>query len=126
METDPAQRAVTGAPVPGESTRIQLARIAAAAAGNLDDVHALDPGEDHRYCTWAGSEPIAGVVVVAEGDPGSYGMTLYIQARLVDLHGLAEDLRHVVGRAVDDRGLSAHLDAIGVQITDVVSDRNRA
>ncbi len=123
MATDPAQAEVSSLVAPaGESPRIQLARIAAAAAVAHADVAALDPGMGDRFSTIVHGDRIPGVVVVAEGDPGVYAVNLYLHTRLVDLPRLAKEIRDRVRRAADGEDLGAHVGAVAVSITDVLAD----
>jgi hypothetical protein len=122
MSTDPAQAEISAPAPPGDSPRIRLARIAATAAGGHADVRALDPGAADRYCTFSHDGRIPGVVVVADGAPGVYAVSLYLHTRVVDLPRLAEEIRDRVRRAVDGQGMGAHLGATAVSITDVLAD----
>lgn len=105
--------------VPRETPRIRLARLAVDAAGSCPGVAGLDRGTGDRWSTRVGTERLPGVVVIADGDPGTYGVTVHVRARLTDLHVLADDVRHAVRAAAGSAGLDDHLGEIRIAITDI-------
>lgn len=104
---------------PRETPRIRLARVAVDAAASCPDVAGLDRGTADRWSTRVGTERLPGVVVIADGDPGTYGVTVHVRARLTDLHVLADDVRAAVRSAARSAGLDEHLGEIRIAITDI-------
>lgn len=102
-----------------ETPRIRLARVVVEAASACPGVAGLDRGPRDRYCTHAGQERLPGVLVIADGAPGTYGVTVHVRAELTDLHALADDLRDAVRDAADRAGLTDHLGEVRVAITDI-------
>lgn len=105
-----------------ETPRIQLARLVARSALELDDVCGLDPGPIDRYCTWSGTSRIAGVLVTASPSPGTYSATVYLTARMVDLQALAGSVREHISAAAAQQGLAEHLGAVDIVFTAVLTD----
>ncbi|MDO9407981.1 hypothetical protein [Patulibacter sp.] len=102
-----------------ETPRIRLARVAVDATSTCAGVAGLDRGPGDRYCTHVGGERLPGVVVIADGDPGTYGVAIHVRARLTDLHVLADDVRAEVRAAAARAGLEEHLGEIRIAITDI-------
>lgn len=112
---------VAGAPAPPrpETPRIRLARVVSAAATGCPGVVDLDAGDRDRYCTVTGTERLPGVLVMADGAPGTYAATLYVRAALVDLPDLGRRLRSTVRDAAADHDLADHLGDVEVVVTDI-------
>lgn len=100
-----------------ETPRIQLARLASQAAIAEPSVASLDGGLATRT-TFAGTERLPGVVVVAD-DEGRHAVALFLKAAPTDLHALAERITGAVRGAAASAGLGAALGGVHVTFTDL-------
>ena len=106
------------APSERVSPRVELARVALAAALGVDGVVAGNAGEAGILVTQDGARRLPGVVATAEGG-GCYGVELYLTAALVPLHELGERVAEQVRKDVGDAGLAERLGALHVTIADI-------
>lgn len=98
---------------------MQLARLAALATLGCAGVLRLDGGPRDHWSTFAGSERLPGVVVIADDAPGRYAASVYLHAHLTDLRALAEEVRGAIRAAASAHGLAERLGEIRVAITDI-------
>ncbi len=100
------------------SQRVELARVALAAALAVDGIVAGNPGPAGIYVTHDGPTRLEGVVAVAERG-GRYSVDLYLTAELVPLQELGERVAKRVRKDVEDAGMAEQLGALHVTIADV-------
>jgi hypothetical protein len=105
-------------PAPTLSARQLLARTALSAALAVDGVAGATAGRLRTHVTPAGGELLQGITVAATGD-GRFGVDLFLVARPVPLHALAERVRDRVRRAARIAGLDAQLGPVNVAFEDV-------
>ncbi len=110
-----------GSTVPAVSERLVLARLALAAALSAPGVVGSDAGRLGTRTTLDGLARLPGVTAVVLPD-GRYGVSLYLVARLVPLHPLAERVRALVARAAATAGLAAALGPVDIAFENVVEN----
>ena len=106
------------APSEPVSPRVELARVALAAALAVEGVVAGTGGEAGIWVTQDGASRLPGVVATAERG-GRYSVELYLTAALVPLHELGERVAEQVRKHVDDAGLAERLGTLHVTIADI-------
>jgi hypothetical protein len=101
------------------NARLALARLAFDAALAVKGVAGVDSGAGGARGTFAGGERVPGVVCAAVPG-GVYGVELYLVARPVPLHPLAERVREGVQENARRAGLGVLLGPIDVAFEDLV------
>jgi hypothetical protein len=107
----------TGAPSE-VSERVQIARLALAAAINTRGVISAAAGEPPLWVTADPSGLLHGVTATATAD-GRFDVALRLVAELVPLHALADRVCAAVRDAVGRAGFGEHLASVRVEIADV-------
>lgn len=100
-----------------ETPRLQLARLAGAAALAEPGITGLDAGPSGRRGTFSGTERLPGVEVVADGP--AYAVALFLTAEPTALDPLAARVTAAVRSAAASVGLGDALGAVHVTFTDL-------
>lgn len=101
------------------SVRVELARLALAAALEVDGVVGAAPGPHGLFVTRDRDLRLSGVTAAALAD-GRYAVTLHLVVRLVPLPALADRVREQVTRSAARAGLADALGPVDIEIDDLV------
>lgn len=104
---------------PGSSVRLDLARVASAAAVRVPGVASVGPRPTLLHSTQVGSDRVEGVVCAAEPG-GRYGIVLYLGAEAKPFRELGEKVRERVVAAAGRAGLEEDLGSVDVVIDELV------